>query len=222
MAARFICIALLILTCGGSPLLAAETGTSNMVIAKYDDSDNNLRQKKQEATRRLLINESYEYYEIDGSNIDELRQQMKQRGTKWNDGKVYAALTTWDIGYDYDVSSADGKYFIKSADTKIGIVFHLPRRQGNASNSEQLVGQWDKYMEHLKEHEFGHRDLAVKAAGEINEILASLGSFSSRSELDKEATRLVKAKLKAMKEIQVKYDADTHHGIKQGAVLSSL
>ena len=222
MVARFICIGLLILTCGGSPALAVETGASKMLIAKYDDTDNKIRQKKQEATRRLLINESYKYYDIEGRNVEELRLQMKQHGTKWNDGKVYAALTTWDIKYDYDVASEGGKFFIKSADTKIGVVIHLPRRQEDATHTEQLIGQWDKFMKNLREHEIGHRDLAVKAAGEVNEILVNLGSFDSKSDLAKEAKRLVQAKLKAMKEIQVAYDKDTRHGIKQGAVLSSL
>ena len=74
-------------------------------------------------------------------------------------------------------------------------------------------------MEHLKRHEFGHKDIAVKAAAQINEILASLGSFSNQSKLKKEAIRRTEEKFRDMKQVQIQYDQDTRHGETQGAVL---
>ena len=199
---RLLRVIFVLLFCA-SPLLAGESDTSkNLQVAKIITDDNPFQQKRQEVPRKLRINENYSFYDIKGTNVSELKREMRQGGTKWNDGKVYAALTTWDIRYNYDITSEAGKYSIKSVVTDIDVVYHLPNRIAvAAAASGQLSGQWKTYMDRLKEHEFGHKDISVKAATEINEILAGLGSFSSKKELQKEAKRLVEAKLKQLKEL---------------------
>lgn len=171
-----------------------------------------------EVSCELKVNEKYKLYYVDGSTPDQLRKQMRKQGTKWNDGATYAAETSWDIRYDYDVFYEDGRCFVKSVRTDVDIVYYLPHKTSSASNPE-LQGLWDDFMTQLKRHEFGHKDIAVKTAAEINEILSSLGSFSSKSELEREAYRLTEEKFRRMKEVQIEYDHETRHGETQGAVL---
>jgi predicted secreted Zn-dependent protease len=174
--------------------------------------------KKPEVSCDLKVKEKYRYYDVDGTDVIQLRKQMKQNGTKWNDGKVYAAVTSWDIRYSYDVSWEEGNCSVKSVRTDVEIVYQLPRRI-SLSPDPQLTALWDDYLVRLKEHEFGHKDLAVKTAGEINQILAALEGFSSRKELDREVDRRTEEKFRALKKQQVAYDDETHHGETQGAVL---
>jgi len=203
-----------------SPLLADEADLYQHPHDEKNSADeNSFQHKRHGASCRLRIDESFEYYDIEGSNISELKQQMRQRGTKWNDGKVYAALTTWDIRYNYEITEKAGIYSVKSVATDISVGFHLPNRIAVAATPELLAGQWDKYMQNLIEHEYGHKDISVKAAAEINQTLASLESFSSKEKLDNEAKRLVAAKFKRLKELHIAYDEETRHGIKQGAIL---
>lgn len=202
--------------------LKSEGADSNdrFVIAKIDRDENMPGMKTTDTLRELKINEHFKYYDIEGSSSAELRSQMRQNGTKWKDGKMYAALTTWDIHYKYDVVSKNGRYAIKTVNTDIDIEYIFPRKVGVIStDSDALTVQWNRYMDSLIKHESGHKDLAVKTAGEINETLESLGSFDSRSKLDSEVGRQVQAKFKKLKEIQIEYDDHTKHGEKQGAVL---
>lgn len=166
----------------------------------------------------LNVKERYQYYDIDGNSVDDLRKQMRNNGTRWNDGKIYAALTTWDIRYNYDIQTEDGKCAVKSVKTDVDIVYHLPRRITNNAEDE-LARTWDNYYERLKEHEYGHKELAVKAAGEINETLASLDRYSSRAELEREVKKAIQAKLSKLNQLQVEYDEHTNHGATQGAIL---
>jgi predicted secreted Zn-dependent protease len=175
-------------------------------------------QTKPEVSCELKVREKYEYYDIDGANVAEWRKQMRENGTKWNDGKVYSALTTWDIRYGYDVFVGSGKCSVKSVKTDVDIVYHLPRRIP-ANPDPELTALWENYQAHLRQHEFGHKDIAIKTATEINEILASLSGFGSEKELDKEASRRTQEELSRLKEFQVKYDHDTRHGETQGAIL---
>src|SRR6185369_1855477 len=164
-----------------------------------------------QAACELKIREKYEFYDIDGTNVGDLRKQMKQNGTKWNDGREYAAVTSWDIRYGYEVSHENGGYSGKSVKTDVDIVYHLPRIAASKKGPELTV-LWEKYMATLKHHEFGHKALAVKTASEINEILASLGNFSNESELDREVVRRTEEKFQRLKEVQVAYDRETRHG----------
>lgn len=217
---RLITIFVVLFFCA-APVFANETNLSDIKIAKYSADNPLLKYKMEEASRKLRIDEKYDFYDIKGTSIAELKHQMKQGGTKWNDGKVYAALTTWDIQYDYEIIEKNGSYSIKSVATDISVVYILPNRVTAEADAPDLQAvEWRKYMDRLKEHEYGHKDISVKTAAEINEALASLGSFSSRADLDKSAKLLVEAKFKQLKKLQIAYDEETQHGITQGAILA--
>jgi len=212
---QFICLIAGALFCA-SPVLAEKVGTETIKLAKYDEK--NLFQLKRPEVA-LDLKEKHEYYDIRGTSLTELRKQMKENGTRWNDNHTYAALTTWNIRYNYDINESGGRYSVASVKTKVDIVYRYPRLASAAGMSEQLAGQWSSYMENVTIHEIGHKDIAVKAAADINGALSSLGNFSSRRELNNVVDRVVEARLKTLKEDQIRYDAETHHGETQGAIL---
>ena len=201
----------LILACCSSTLMAGETDALRV---------RKLMQKRPQVSSELKVKEKYQYYDVDGINVDELRRQMRTNGTKWDDGKVYAALTSWDIRYSWEVFYEDGKCFVKSVKTDVEITYSLPRRIP-MNQDPTFTAMWDDYVMRLKEHEFGHKDIAVKTAGEINQVIASLEGFSSEWELEREAKRRASEKLRQLKTLQVAYDDETRHGETQGAILAS-
>lgn len=168
----------------------------------------------------LNVKERYEYYEIRGKTLDELRLQMRSNGTKWNDGKVYSGVTSWDIKYFYDIGDDACGYGVKSAKTTVEIVYRLPRLAAEVSDPE-LEAAWNAYMERLQHHEFGHKELAVRTASAINEIFATLPSFGSVDLLSQEISKRTEEKFRQLKETQVLYDDETRHGETQGAILPS-
>ena len=211
MASRFDMvagIAVIVMLCS-SPLFAGDAVPQVSTPTIFNFSD---------ISCGLKVNERYKFYNIAGKSVDEWRKQMKQNGTKWNDGNVYSALTSWDIDYSYDISNDNGRYSIKSVKTKVDIVYRLPRLIAAGSDPE-LTTLWNEYLARLQQHEFGHKDLAVKTASEINEIFASLGTFTSKAELKREIDLRTEEKFKRLKEIQIAYDDETKHGVTQGAIL---
>jgi predicted secreted Zn-dependent protease len=190
----------------------------NIKLAKYVEQKPALP-IEHETHPQVKVKENYQFYDIDGTTPDELRAQMKRNGTTWNDGKVYAALTTWDIRYHYDITHKNGKYQLSEIGTEVDIVFHLPKLVPSPGTPDHLSMSWNTYLGNLKTHEVGHRDLAVRIGEEIYQALASLESSSDKKELDRSAQVLIKAKFKTLKQVQIDYDAETHHGVKQGAVL---
>ncbi|ACH37559.1 protein of unknown function DUF922 [Citrifermentans bemidjiense Bem] len=168
----------------------------------------------------LTAKERYTYYEISGKDVDDLRREMNQRGTVGEDGRVYSALTSWDINFSYDIAQDASGYRVKSATTNVDIEYRLPR-VGASCTDPELNLVWARYSERLQQHEFGHKNLAIQAASEINELLASLPAFPTADALAAEITRVTDEKFRVLKEKQVGYDDETRHGETQGAILPS-
>ena len=212
----WVCLATLLAT----PVLGAEGNpTSTIKLAKYLEQELPLLERHEALLPQVKVSEKYDYYDVDGATPDELRSQMKRNGTTWNDGKVYAALTSWDIRYHYDITTSNGRFSLNSIVTDVDIVFHLPRLVPTAKTSQGLTASWNSYLANLRTHENGHRDIAVDIGREIYQVLSTMGSRASRSELEENAKTLLKAKFQRLKQDQIAYDQETHHGKKQGAVL---
>jgi predicted secreted Zn-dependent protease len=211
-----VCLALLC----AAPVLGEEGNkVASIKLAKFIEQTAPMHKLPEALPPQVKVSEDFQYYDIDGITSDELRAQMKHNGTTWNDGKVYAALTTWDIRYHYDIKQQDGSYRLSDISTNVDIVFHMPNLVRSKA-PQPLTLSWDSYLGNLKTHEFGHRDIAVNTGRELYQELAALGSYSSKDELDAQAKALVKVRFHRLKEAQIEYDAETHHGIKQGAVLA--
>ncbi|MBU5635779.1 DUF922 domain-containing Zn-dependent protease [Geomonas sp. Red69] len=172
------------------------------------------------ASCELKVREGYRFYDISGKTLDDLVEQIRVNGTRWNDGKVYSAMTNWDIHFKYDVTCQNGRYSVKSAATRVDILYNMPRLS-QATCAPELAGVWSNYLVHLQRHEFGHKDLAVKAASEVNEMFGTLPSFASEEELAAEIGKRTAEKFRMLKEVQIEYDHDTRHGETQGAVLAA-
>lgn len=193
----------------------AESPRTTILVAKYDNSAPFPVKKHDFNTE---ISERHEYYDVSGTTPDEIRRQMTKNGTKWDDGQTYDAVTTWDIKYRYDTTREEGKCYVSSARTNVGITFRYPRFTPKPATPASVRSQWDAYMNNLVIHEEGHRDLAVNAAHDISESLSSMEGFGSCREADKAVKEVAQEKLARMKQAQKDYDTTTRHGATQGAV----
>jgi len=222
MVARWVVVVCLVLGCAVAARGEEPGGESGVTLAKLEEPKPAKLSPAAQALELpdgVKVRESFQYYDIDGLTADELRSQMKHNGTTWNDGNVYAALTTWDLRYHYDIVAKDGRFQLTEVATMVDIVFHMPRLSNGARAPQPLKALWGGYLEHLQTHESGHRDIAVASCRELYQALAGLGSSASRRDLEQQAESVIKNTFKRLKELQVDYDAETHHGIRQGAVL---
>jgi hypothetical protein len=90
------------------------------------------------------------YYRISGASIDELIQQMQQKGPNG-----YWAYTKWRIRW------TGGCY------VKLTVTYTYPEWDNRASASPQLQARWDRMIANLRHHELGHGLNGRKAAAEI-------------------------------------------------------
>jgi predicted secreted Zn-dependent protease len=168
---------------------------------------------------RVTVNEKYEYYEITGSTESELRQQMGQKGIKWDDGKTYDALTTWNVTWQYDYDCELSGCTAEDFKATVNIVFRYPQWvRDEAGAPEPLMAKWENYMNNLIVHEVGHRNMAVDAVAQMAAAVTELPGTPSRSELDRAVEALTRERMAKMNSEQRTYDDTTIHGTTQGAV----
>jgi predicted secreted Zn-dependent protease len=165
-----------------------------------------------------LVTEKIECYNIDGSTVADLRNQINSLGEKAKDGKRYAGFTYWNIKWRYQYRSNGHLCSISSVSVTIKIRYVYPKWSGRDFGRGELRIEWDRYIAALEAHERGHRDIAVAAAARIESAIAGMIRTNCH-ELGREANALGERILDDCRKRQEDYDAVTNHGITQGARL---
>jgi predicted secreted Zn-dependent protease len=165
-----------------------------------------------------VVNEKTEYYEVSGGCEKDVQSELRVKCIKWTDGKKYDSVTNWKVKWDYGHSRAPQTCSTESFVVTVDIVYRLPKWVQAGEVSRTLVDKWDRYMEKLMMHEKGHRDKAVAAAVELTRAVAELPPAPTCAELDRAINTLFRTRLDKLIKQQKAYDADTNHGILQGAV----
>ena len=164
------------------------------------------------------VHVDYEYYEIRGETADQLRQAMNAQGTVWKNRKTYDAYTSWNVSWSFDRRTGKGGCHVDSVKTVVKVTHRFPKWKDRLFASLDLQEKWTAYMKALKEHENGHRDLAVGAAREIEWSLTNLDASPNCEEIRIRANALAQEILRNYREKESAYDAITRFGETQGAV----
>lgn len=202
------CLALML------PAAAASAADSGVTVASIDRGPASRLQH----LAQPVVTEKYEYYDIQGSCVKDLRSQMRLKGVTMSDGMIYDSVTSWHVkwNYGYDrsplgCSTDDFRVFVE-------IIFRFPKWTPGNDTAPALVEKWDGYVKHLEDHENGHRDLAVEAAVELSRAVAALPPVHTCAEIDHYVKALCRERMDMLNEEEKAYDAATDHGSKQGAL----
>jgi predicted secreted Zn-dependent protease len=181
--------------------------------------DGNLRLEMRDRTARpVVVTEHFVYYDVSGHTERDVRRQMTKNGTKWDDGKTYDSVTTWNINWDYDYNCTAEGCKAEAFNSTVKVTFRYPKWVTAESAPQTLREKWDGYMKNLVLHEHGHRDMAVEATEELARAVSALPPAPSRAELDRQVKLLSKKMMAKLDSDQIEYDATTVHGTTQGAV----
>ncbi len=166
----------------------------------------------------VAVSQQYQYYDVSGATPDQIRAEMNQNGTKWDDGRTYDSVTTWNLKWTYDYDCSNHTCRAGGFKTNVDITFRFPKWIQPADASQDLIAKWDTYMQHLITHENGHRDMAVAAAEQLCRDVQTLPLAESPEALDKEIQALASNEMDRLNTDEKQYDVTTIHGTTQGAV----
>jgi predicted secreted Zn-dependent protease len=163
------------------------------------------------------VTQTFNYYDVSGSTVQEIRADLNRHGPAGKDGKRYDAFTRWYIRWRYDYRSGANQCAIAKVFTTVEVTITFPRLSETAEIPAAVRQAFAAYSERLLVHEKGHARNAIETATRIDAGIAALGPQGACAELDQVANRLGYSLVEKAKQWDTDYDQRTHHGATQGA-----
>jgi len=155
-----------------------------------------------------------EYYEVVCRTAAELSAEMRLKGPKDAEGRAFSGLTKSPFTWRYTTRAEGPNCSATSVRVTMYTDVFLPRWIPPDDVVPGLIAQWKQSMAALELHEAGHKDISARFAKQIRDKISELRTLCSTFAL--EANRISNAIVGEMRAAQVKYDADTRHGLTQG------
>lgn len=134
---------------------------------------------------------------VGGKTLEEVANHLNAQG-EWGQGGGILRTDPVPVGVSESVAVA----------AHAGLIFRLPQWTGYAKASAAAQAEWDRMMVKLRDHEQRHLDITIEEADNLARDLVG-------KEIG-EIPALVTEANKRMNDRQVKLDADTDHGSKDG------
>jgi predicted secreted Zn-dependent protease len=168
---------------------------------------------------KTTYEEDTQYYDITGSTIPELIDQMGLYGPEDMDGIRHQANADWYVNWIYTsqqhiTSCTTGPMTIETS-----VTYHFPNWTNRPSEQTKLRTTWDDYMIKLHTHEEKHQATAVECGKEELTFFTTLPDFPTCEKLDAYIHDKANRILEACHKQDTVYDEQTDHGRTEGLIL---
>ncbi len=162
----------------------------------------------------IVITAHDQYYDIDGSSAGALRESIRRLGPAGGDD----ALTVWELESTYRATPDGADCGLKDVKVTLTVTTTLPRWAPPSDATATLRQTWRTYVQHVRQHEAGHRTIAERNARDLVRVLQALRAPTC-AELETLASRRVEEVVADGRARNRQYDVDTKHGQTQGVDL---
>jgi predicted secreted Zn-dependent protease len=156
-----------------------------------------------------IPNISFRYYEVRGSDSEQINASIHERGPVAAEGKG-AGSTDYRIGYSWGEKRIGSRCQVIDAAVTFTAIVYLPRLADEEKQSEPVRLGWVKLMATLRRHEAGHAWIAYN---HVDEVWAAVAAAPCGKERARGA-----AALERIYRLQRDYDRRTGHGLAQGDI----
>lgn len=164
------------------------------------------------------VKSTIEYYEIYGSTLTGLRQEIQKKGPREGNQR-FDAYTTWWINWEFETLTSNNGCSLKKLKVNLVTKIVMPKWVNYESGSLELKRTWDKYYKALLDHENGHKEFGLNAAKEIEQEIKKIRPKRNCAELERDVNRAGDYIIAKYNSIEKEYDRKTNHGINAGAAL---
>ena len=161
----------------------------------------------------VTVDARIQYYDVNAGSLVELRRALMTERPRGSGERRWAAVTSWRMVWSYHYVGSI-TCVIENTQVLVQSVITFPRWNPTSSPDSALAEWWFQYRAGLAEHERGHAQLAVQAAGSI---VGALNGMSGRAcgALGQRANTVGGRINIEMEGAQAEYDLRTRHGATQ-------
>lgn len=156
------------------------------------------------------------YYAVKGESLREIHQSLRQ-GRPWK--ASHDGFTMWSVSWRFSTTLSRSVCRMSTFGTTAAITITLPRWVASTNTSDVLKTEWERYIKALGQHEYGHAQFALAAAGEMHKRIKEAGEDANCESLKQRINGLCESIVQRYKGMDETYDQRTEHGATQGARL---
>lgn len=158
------------------------------------------------------------YYTVTGATLQEIHQSFRQ-ARPWRATGGHDGFTVWNVNWRFSTAHNGSACRVSTFSTATTINITLPRWAAATNTAESVRAEWDRYIQALGKHEYGHAQFALAAAAEIQKRVKEVSQDPSCDSLKQRINSLCDGIVQKYKQMDAAYDQRTEHGIKEGARL---
>lgn len=155
-------------------------------------------------------------YRITGGTARELRAAMNSAGPVV-DGRRWDGATRWHVRWRFRYAARGTSCRMDSVNVMFESRVTLPRWEPPAGVSPELVAQWHGFVDALRLHEYGHRNIGADAGRAILRELRNLHTIDC-SQMSAMANSTARRILDRYRVRERRFDEETGHGRRSGVV----
>jgi predicted secreted Zn-dependent protease len=156
-----------------------------------------------------IPNVSFRYYEVRGTDSDQINTSMHSRGPHNATGDG-AGSTDYRIGYSWGETRIGSRCRVTNAKAGFAAIVLLPQLADEDKESEPVRLGWIRLMAALRRHEAGHARIAFEHVDDVTAAVAAAPCGKERARGEAALARIYK--------LQRDYDRRTRHGLAQGDI----
>lgn len=158
-------------------------------------------------------------YAVNGSTLSAISQSLEAnaRADPHEPGSKFYAETNWQISYSTSRKSTARGCELDKGSVTIAVTMTLPALV-TPNVPRDVADRWSNFIKRGIIHESGHVKLAQDGARSFQRDLGNVSPSPTCDALDTRIKDLFITDFKSIEKLNVQYDADTQHGVTQGAV----
>lgn len=162
----------------------------------------------------LRLSVAEDYYDVAGATARDLNRELSRRGPR-HEGAAWQGRTDFRLAYSF--VPEDGPDGCRASDARVTVrlVTLLPRWKDRERAPSRLRGDWDLYLARLRDHEEGHRRIAIGAGRDLLAEVTALAADDCAA-LRVRASAVAEALRFGVADEQRDWDETTQHGLAVG------
>lgn len=156
----------------------------------------------------------YQYYEVSGRNVQEVRDQLLEKGPVDLSGERRFAFAAWTLEWDWPVAP-DGTRQYSEIKVSCKAQVMLPRFRPSGESDELFNKSINETLEITKRHEMHHVRHAIEGAFLLQKAIVAAAQEEKITK-EKDANRIAFAVIDKVRAFDRTYDEMTHYGKTEG------
>jgi predicted secreted Zn-dependent protease len=159
-------------------------------------------------------------YDVTGKTVNEISRSLEANAIAdpHEPGSRYYALTRWQLGGDWSVSSSTRGCEVNAGNVTLAITMTLPALATTNGVSADTLKRYNTFMEKAILHESAHAEIALQGARDYQRAIGNHTPVSNCDALKTRLNDLFRRSFDSIDRANSDYDVKTKHGLTQGAV----